>query len=129
MQMTVKTKNKLGLSCAKLSSRWLQAYSASDLKVEIKAISAQPTEVGVGLSWAELGKTCIIDSQVAEKSTKVFCYTLYYVYQVGLSCMLTYLLTFYSAVGFNTTTTKHPIHIKTLAVTVTIVTFITHIQN
>ena len=26
------------------------------VKVEIKAISAQPTEVGVGLSWAELGK-------------------------------------------------------------------------
>ena len=25
------------------------------VKVEIKAISAQPTEVGVGLSWAELG--------------------------------------------------------------------------
>ena len=25
------------------------------IKVEIKAISAQPTEVGVGLSWAELG--------------------------------------------------------------------------
>ena len=24
-------------------------------KVEIKAISAQPNEVGVGLSWAELG--------------------------------------------------------------------------
>ena len=27
------------------------------VKVEIKAISAQPTEVGVGLSWAELGKS------------------------------------------------------------------------
>ena len=26
------------------------------IQVEIKAISAQPTEVGVGLSWAELGK-------------------------------------------------------------------------
>ena len=26
------------------------------VKVEVKAISAQPTEVGVGLSWAELGK-------------------------------------------------------------------------
>ena len=26
------------------------------VKVEIKAISAQPTKVGVGLSWAELGK-------------------------------------------------------------------------
>ena len=26
------------------------------VKVEIKAISAQPTEVGVRLSWAELGK-------------------------------------------------------------------------
>ena len=25
------------------------------VKVEIKAISAQPTEVGLGLSWAELG--------------------------------------------------------------------------
>ena len=25
------------------------------MKVEIKSISAQPTEVGVGLSWAELG--------------------------------------------------------------------------
>ena len=34
--------NKLGLSCG-----WV--------KVEIKAISAQPTEVGVRLSWAELG--------------------------------------------------------------------------
>ena len=29
------------------------------VKVEIKAISAQPTEVGVGLSWAELGNNKI----------------------------------------------------------------------
>ena len=28
------------------------------IKVEIKAISAQLTEVGVGLSWAELGNYC-----------------------------------------------------------------------
>ena len=31
-------------------------------EVEIKAISAQPTEVGVGLSWAELGNIGIIKS-------------------------------------------------------------------
>ena len=29
------------------------------VKVEIKAISAQPTEIGVGLSWAELGNIVI----------------------------------------------------------------------
>ena len=29
------------------------------VKVEIKAISAQPTEVGVGLSWAELGNMVV----------------------------------------------------------------------
>ena len=30
------------------------------VKVEIKAISAQPTEVGVGLSWAELGNKLLV---------------------------------------------------------------------
>ena len=33
------------------------------VKVEIKAISAQPTEVGVGLSWAELGNILIDPTQ------------------------------------------------------------------
>ena len=32
------------------------------VKVEIKAISAQPTEVGVGLSWAELGNNAKLSS-------------------------------------------------------------------
>ena len=30
------------------------------VKVEIKAISAQPLEVGVGLSWAELGNNAMM---------------------------------------------------------------------
>ena len=38
------------------------------VKVEIKAISAQPTEVGVGLSWAELGNNR--DRQA--KTTKIY---------------------------------------------------------
>ena len=28
--------------------------------IEIAAISAQPTEVGVGLSWAELGNKIVV---------------------------------------------------------------------
>ena len=39
----MKINNKLGLSCAKLSSSWLQAYSASD----------QPNQLS--WSWIELG--------------------------------------------------------------------------
>ena len=61
----VKKKNKLGLSCAKLScSSWLQvgvglswaelssvlSLGVGGVKVEIKAISAQPS-----WSWIELG--------------------------------------------------------------------------
>ena len=38
---------------AKLSIN--QLIKILNLIIEIKAISAQPTEVGVGLSWAELG--------------------------------------------------------------------------
>ena len=31
--LSMKVQNKLGLSCAKLSSSWLQAYTASDYKI------------------------------------------------------------------------------------------------
>ena len=43
------------------------------VKVEIKAISAQPTEGGVGLSWAELGniKTSRSIRKYQEKSIKI----------------------------------------------------------
>ena len=87
-------------------------------------------------NMSEEGEVCKTLLQVAEKFTIFFCYTFYYVYQLGfklhtylLTYLLTFLLTFYSTVGFNTTTTKHPIHIQTLIVTVTIVTFINHTQN
>ena len=38
--------------------------------VEIKAISAQPTEVGVGLSWAELGNK-VTDKQANKQTNGV----------------------------------------------------------
>ena len=78
------------MSWAELSSV-LSLGMGGWVKVEIKAISAQPTEVGVGLSWAELGKKVKMKVTPPKHTNKVSLFLLFLDDVFGLQLIQTFL--------------------------------------